>query len=151
MAKKVIRLTEEDLRKIIEMAAKKINENSENEGFWDTMRSFGGQYKNRGTQKAQELGQAAGQKMHQGYNAVKQGAQRVGNAVKNAGNAVKQDVQNTWTNAKRDSSMKDMQRAFNKFKEALMKYKNSGGQVNPQLNSRVSGIDKMLNGYQSAY
>ena len=84
----------------------------------------------------------------QKYNAVKNAANQKYNAAKQFGNAVKQDVQNTWQGAQRDGSMKDMQKAFNNFKMAVEKFVKNGGQLNPQMNSRISGIEKMLNSYQ---
>ena len=134
MEKKVIKLTESDLHEIINESVRRIiAENMTDEGWFDTMKSFANQYGQRGAAKAQEIGQ------------------KVGNAAKNAYNNVKQDVQNTWNNAKQDSSMVDMQKAFNNFKAAVEKYKAAGGKVNGQLASRVAGIDNMLNGYQRHY
>lgn len=170
MKKQLIRLTEEDLNQIIESTVQRIiTENSEDEGLWDSLKSFAGQYKNRGEQKAKEMGKAAGESIKNKYNATKDAAAQKYNAVKNAanqkynaakqfgnaakqfGNAVKQDVQNTWQGAQRDSSMKDMQKAFNNFKMAVEKFVKNGGQLNPQMNSRISGIEKMLNTYQPNY
>lgn len=160
MKKQLIRLTEEDLNQIIESTVHRIiTENSEDEGLWDSLKSFAGQYKNRGEQKAKEMGKAAGENIKNKYNATKAAAAQKYNAVKNAasqkynaakqfGNAVKQDVQNTWQGAQRDGSMKDMQKAFNNFKMAVEKFVKNGGQLNPQMNSRISGIEKMLNSYQ---
>lgn len=153
MKKQLIRLTEEDLNQIIESTVHRIiTENSEDEGLWDSLKSFAGQYKNRGEQKAKEMGKAAGESIKNKYNATKAAAAQKYNAVKNAANqkynAVKQDVQNTWQGAQRDGSMKDMQKAFNNFKMAVEKFVKNGGQLNPQMNSRISGIEKMLNSYQ---
>lgn len=152
MKKQLIRLTEEDLSKIIESTVQRIiTENAENEGLWDTVKSFAGQYKNRGNAMARQIGKNAGERMKQGFNATKNAAAQKYKAAKEFGNNVKQDVKNTWQGAQRDSSMKDMQRAFNNFKMAVEKFVNNGGQINPQLNSRISGIDKMLNSYQPNY
>jgi uncharacterized protein YukE len=141
MKKQVLRLTESELNRIIEESVYSIiNEEMMNEGWWDTAKSFMGQYGKRGAQKTQELGNAVGSKMKQGYNAVKQGY-----------NNVKTNVQQTAQNARRDSSMKDMSRAFEAFKAAVEKYRANGGQINNQLNSRIAGIDKMINGYQRSY
>lgn len=171
MKKQLIRLTEEDLNQIIESTVHRIiAENSEDEGLWDSLKSFAGQYKNRGEQKAKEMGKAAGESIknkynatkdaaaqkynavkdaaNQKYNAVKDAASQKYNAAKQFGNTVKQDVQNTWQGAQRDGSMKDMQKAFNNFKMAVEKFVKNGGQLNPQMNSRISGIEKMLNSYQ---
>ena len=163
MKKQLIRLTEEDLSQIIESTVQRIiTENSEDEGLWDSLKSFAGQYKNRGTQKAQELGKTAGERMKQGYNsaknaisqkynAAKDAAAQKYNAAKDFGNAVKQDVKNTWQGAQRDGYMKDMQKAFNNFKLSVEKFVENGGKLNPQMNSRISVIDKMLNSYQPNY
>lgn len=152
MKKQLIRLTEEDLNQIIESTVHRIiTENSEDEGLWNSLRSFAGQYKNRGEQKAKEMGKAAGERMRQGYNATKDAISQKYNAAKDFGKAVKQDVKDTWQGAQRDGSMKDMQKAFNNFKMAVEKFVKNGGQVNPQMNSRISGIEKMLNSYQPNY
>ena len=95
--------------------------------MWDSLKSFAGQYKNRGEQKAKEMGKAAGESIKNKYNATKAAAAQKYNAVKNAanqkynaakqfGNAVKQDVQNTWQGAQRDGSMKDMQKLNKMYK-----------------------------------
>lgn len=152
MKKQLIRLTEEDLNQIIESTVHRIiTENSEDEGLWNSLRSFAGQYKNRGEQKAKEMGKAAGERMRQGYNATKDAISQKYNAAKDFGKAVKQDVKDTWQGAQRDGSMKDMQKAFNNFKMAVEKFVKNGGQINPQMNSRISGIEKMLNSYQPNY
>lgn len=152
MKKQLIRLTEEDLNQIIESTVHRIiTENSEDEGLWNSLRSFAGQYKNRGAKKAQELGRNAGERMRQGYNATKDAIAQKYNAAKDFGKAVKQDVKDTWQGAQRDGSMKDMQQAFNNFKMAVEKFVKNGGQLNPQMNSRIIGIEKMLNSYQPNY
>ena len=142
--KKQIKLTESDLQNIIKESVNQIlREREENleEGLWDTAKSFMGQYGKRGAQKAQEMGQAAGEKMKQGYNNMKQNVQNTYNNVKN-------DIQQTARNARQDSSMKEMQKAFNNFKNAVNIYRQNGGQTTRQLNSYLSAIDKMINNYE---
>lgn len=152
MEKKTIRLTEAELHQIIAKSVKNIiKENSTDEGMWDTMKSFAGQYGRRGMDKAKQMGSAAGQKMKQGYNNVKQGAKNAANTVQQGYNNVKADVQQTAQNARQDSSMKDMQKAFNNFKMAVQKFTQNGGKINPQLNSRIKGIENMMNQYQSHF
>ncbi len=152
MKKQLIRLTEEDLTKIIESTVNRIiTENEENEGFWNSLKSFGGQYAKKGATTAQNFGNKMGTKMRQGYDNVKQNVQNASANMKQGYNNMKQDVQNTWQGAKRDGSMSDMLKAFNNFKAALEKFRQSGGQINPQLNSRVAGIEKFLKAYQSNY
>ena len=152
MKKQLIRLTESELEKIIQESVKSIlSENMEDEGLWDTVKSFAGQYGKRGKEQAQNLGRAAGQQMKQGYNAMKQGINNGYNAMKQGYNNVKQDINNTMQNARQDGAMKDMQKAFNNFKTAVANYKSAGGKVNGQLGSSIAGIDKMMNGYQSHY
>lgn len=101
--------------------------------------------------KQKQMGNAAGQKMKQGFNNVKQGVQNAANAVQQGYNNVKADVQQTAQNARQDGSMKDMQKAFNNFKMAVQKFTQNGGKVNPQLNSRIKGIENMMNQYQSHF
>lgn len=148
-----IKLTESDLQLIIKEAVEQVLMESDNldEGFLDTAKSFIGQYGKRAGNKMQQMGQAAGE-------AMRNGAQRVGNAIQKGANAVaqgynnvKSDIQQTAQNARQDSSMKDMQRAFNNFKSAVERYKANGGQVNRQLGSRLAGIEKMIGGYQMHY
>lgn len=57
MEKKTIRLTEAELHQIIAESVKNIiKENSTDEGMWDTMKSFAGQYGRRGMDKAKTNG-----------------------------------------------------------------------------------------------
>lgn len=160
MKKQLIRLTEEDLNQIIESTVHRIiTENSEDEGKFDTLRSFFGQYKNRGEQKAKEMGKAAGKAIKSGYNTASQKVQDmgkdVGKAIKSGyGTASKKmqdmgkDINDTWKGAQRDGYMKDMRKAFNNFKMSVERYKQNGGVVDSQLGSRISGIENMLNSYQ---
>ena len=145
MKKQLIRLTEEDLSNIIESTMKRIiSENEDNEGMWDSLKSFAGQYGKRGKENAQALGKRAREGIKNSYNNAK-------NAVSNGYNNVKQDIHNTWQGAQRDGSMKDMQRAFANFEAAVNKFVQNGGKLNPQMNSRISGIKKVLGSYQPNY
>lgn len=141
MEKKVYKITESELHDIIKESVNQIiKEQMTNEGLWDTAKSFMGQYGQRGAAKAKQMGQAVGQQVKKGYNAVQQGY-----------NNVKNDIQQTAKNARQDSAMKDMQKAFQNFKAAVEKFKQNGGQVNGQLNSRIVGIEKMMGGYQAHF
>lgn len=156
MKKQLIRLTEEDLSNIIESTMKRIiSENEDNEGMWDSLKSFAGQYGKRGKENAQALGKRAGEGIKNSYNnaknAVSNGYNNAKNAVSNGYNNVKQDIHNTWQGAQRDGSMKDMQRAFANFEAAVNKFVQNGGKLNPQMNSRISGIKKVLGSYQPNY
>ena len=133
-----IKLTESELQMIIKEAVVQVLKENEtlDEGFLDTAKSFFGQYGRRGADKAKQSLNAAGDAIKRGANAVKQGY-----------NNVKSDIQQTSQNARQDSSMKDMQKAFQNFKSAVERYKSNGGQVDRQLGSRIAGIDKMLNSY----
>ena len=147
MKKNTIKLTESDLQNIIKESVNQIlREKEENleEGLWDTAKSFMGQYGKRGAQKAQQMGQAAGERMKQGYNNIKQNVQQGYNNIKN-------DIQQTAKNARQDSSMKEMQKAFNNFKNAVDTFRQNGGQTTRQLNSYLSAIDKMINNYEQHY
>ena len=126
MEKNIIRLTEQDLHNLIKESVEQVLlENSEqelDEGFGDFIRSFVGQYGKRGANQIQQGYNNAKNKMQQGYNAAKQGMQNVGNQIQQGYNNVKSDIQQTARNAKQDSSMKDMQKAFDAFKMAVEKY-----------------------------
>lgn len=129
-----MRLTESELNQIIEESVRSIiAENMEDEGLWDTMKSFGGQYLQRGKEQAQKMGHNVGQKMKGAYNTVAN------------------DVKNTYKNAQQDGQMKSMIKAFNDFKMAVEKFRANGGKVNNQLNSRIKGIENMMNAYQPHY
>lgn len=156
--KKEIKLTESDLQNIIKESVNQIlREREENleEGLWDTAKSFMGQYGKRGAQKAQQMGQAAGEKMRQGYDAARNNVKGAYNKAKenvqNTYNNVKNDIQQTARNARQDSSMKEMQKAFNNFKNAVNTYRQNGGQTTRQLNSYLSAIDKMINNYEKHF
>ena len=145
MAKQLIRLTEEDLHRIVESSVERIiNENMEDEGLFDYFRSMGRQ----GGQKAQQAGAAMGQKMRQGYDAVKGAAQRgYDAAAKNVGQAV-QGVKDMHHQAMQDSMVSNMNNAIANFEKSLSTFIRNGGNFqNAQLNSRLSGIKNMLNQY----
>jgi hypothetical protein len=61
------------------------------------------------------------------------------------------DIKKTAKNARRDSSMKDMSRAFEAFKAAVQKYIENGGEIKSQLKGKITSIDNMINGYQRSY
>lgn len=167
MAKKLIRLTEQDLHRIVESSVDRIiNENMEDEGLFDYFRSMGRQ----GGQKAQQAGAAMGQKMRQGYDSVKGAAQKGYNAAVNkvgqgydsvrnaaqqgynaAANKVGQAVQGVKDmhhQAMQDSMVANMNSAIANFENSLQTFiKNGGNFQNAQLSSRLSGIKNMLNQY----
>lgn len=167
MAKQLIRLTEEDLHRIVESSVERIiKENMEDEGLLDYLKSMGRQ----GGKKAQEAGADVGKKMRQGYDAVKGAAQRGYDAAANkigqgydavkgaaqrgydaAANKVGQAVQGVkdmHQNAMQDSMVADMNSAIANFEKSLQTFINNGGNFqNAQLNSRLSGIKNMLNQY----
>lgn len=152
MEKRVIKLTESELNQIIEESVRSIiAENMEDEGLWDTMKSFGGQYAQRGKQKAQEMGQDFGQKMKGAYNSMTNGVKNAGKKMKGTYNTVANDVKNTYKNAQQDGQMKSMMKAFNDFKVAVEKYKAAGGKVDNQLASRIKGIENMMGAYPAHY
>lgn len=131
MNQKVIKLTEQDLHNIVKSTVKRVmNENMEDEGLWNSLKSFGRQYGKRGVNAASQMGQKAASNMRNTYNNVRQ------------------DVSNTWQAASRDGAMKDMQAAFQNFKNAVEKFQQNGGQVSRQLNSYLSCINNMMNQYQ---
>lgn len=138
MEKKLIHLTEQDLHNIVKTAVQRIiTENMEDEGLWNTLKSFGRQYGNKGMNKASEIGQKVGANVR-----------NMGGKLNQKYQNAKQDVSNTWRNASQDGSMKDMQRKFQEFINAVEKYKRNGGQIDRQLNSRIAGISNMLNSYE---
>ena len=145
MAKQLIRLTEEDLHRIVESSVERIiNENMEDEGFFDYFKSMGRQ----GGEKAQQAGAAMGQKMRQGYDAVKGAAQKGYNAAANKVGQAVQGVKDMHHNAMQDSMVANMNSAIANFEKSLQTFINNGGNFqNAQLNSRLSGIKNMLNQY----
>lgn len=149
-----IRLTESDVHSIVTEAVKQImleNESVLEEGWWDTAKSFMGQYGQRANKQMQQTATNVGNRVGQMANAAKNFAQNTANNVQQGYNNMKQDVRNTMQNARQDSSMKEMQNAFNNFKKAVQTYQNNGGQIKRQFKAWVSGIDNMLNGYQQHY
>ena len=145
MAKQLIRLTEEDLHRIVESSVERIiNENMEDEGFFDYFKSMGRQ----GGEKAQQAGAAMGQKMRQGYDAVKGAAQKGYNAAANKVGQAVQGVKDMHHNAMQDSMVANMNSAIANFEKSLQTFINNGGNFqNAQLNSKLSGIKNMLNQY----
>lgn len=159
MEKKVYKITESELHDIIKESVNQIiKEQMINEGLRDTIRSFVGQYGKRGADKAQEIGTAVGKQFKQGVDKAQEMGKAVGkqfqkgyDAVQQGYTNVKNDIEQTAKNARKDSAMKDMQKAFQNFKAAVEKFKQNGGQVNGQLNSRIVGIEKMMGGYQAHF
>jgi soluble cytochrome b562 len=142
--KKQIKLTESDLQNIIKESVNQIlREREENleEGAWNTAKSFVGQYLNRGTKKAQDVKKEVGKKVREKYEKVRDG-------IQDGYDKIKDDIQQTARNARQDSSIKEMQKAFNNFKNAVNTYRQNGGQTTRQLNSYLSAIDKMINNYE---
>ena len=74
MEKKVVRLTEQELKNIIQETANYIMENGVEEGFWDKMKGLG-QF---GANKAQQFGQNVKNKAQQFGQNVKNKAQQFG-------------------------------------------------------------------------
>ncbi|MBR6516675.1 MAG: hypothetical protein IKT40_07430 [Bacilli bacterium] len=154
---KVVRIEESEIKNIIESVVNDIlSKNAINEDFRDTAKSFASQYANRASEKAKQFGDAAKEKVKKGVDTVKSTIDRVKNAdvksaVRDAAHGVAQDVANdvrgTWNNAKQDSYAKDMRRAFEAFKDACRKFEETGGQLNHQFQSRIQGLENMLNAY----
>ena len=116
----------------------------EDEGFFDYFKSMGRQ----GGEKAQQAGAAMGQKMRQGYDAVKGAAQKGYNAAANKVGQAVQGVKDMHHNAMQDSMVANMNSAIANFEKSLQTFINNGGNFqNAQLNSRLSGIKNMLNQY----
>lgn len=88
--KQTIRLTESELRQIIEES---INEAMQDEGFWGNL---GSGIKNAFGGDAQRIGQSA----QRAAQAVGRGAQKVGQAVQQGAQNVQQGAQNRWDAAK---------------------------------------------------
>ena len=148
MSKQKIRITEAELHQIIQESVNAILTESMDEGMWDTAKSFFGQYKNRGVDKAKEMGKNVGQQAKKTYNNVNKAVNAGVDKAKEMGKNVVNDVKQTYRNAQQDSQKIEMQKAFNNFKTAVEKFKAAGGRVNGQLNSRIAGIDKMLGGIE---
>lgn len=151
MKKQLVRLTESELHQIIEESVRSIIEENMDEGWFDTAKSFFGQYGKRGAENAKQLGNKVGQQVKMGVNKAQEVGKEVGDKLKQGYNNVKSDIQQTAMNARQDGSMKDMQKAFNNFKSAVEQYKAAGGKLNNQFASRIAGIEKMMGGYQAHF
>ena len=151
MKKQVIRLTESELNQIIEESVRTIISENMDEGMWDTMKSFASQYGKRGANKAQQMGASVGSKMKDMYNKGTEKVQQGINKAKEVGANIENDIKQTYHNAQQDSQMKEMQKAFSAFKAAVNNFVKAGGKLNPQLKSRIAGIDNTINSYQKHY
>lgn len=145
MSNKVIRLSESDLHRIVETTVNEVI----SEGWFDTVKSFGKQYANRGANKAKQIGSNVGASVGRGVNKIRNAAQNGVQNVRNTAQNIQNDIDKTWQNANQDRYAKEMRNAFEKFKMAVMNFKKHGGKTDRVLSSRITGIDNMLNSYQS--
>lgn len=90
MEKNIIRLSEEDLHKMISESVKRIIiENMEDEGFWDAIRGASKKVGNDISNKAQQVG-----------NNMKNASQNFKNKMNTVGNNIKQGFNNQVQNVK---------------------------------------------------
>lgn len=142
MNKKIIKLTESDLKNIIKEAVEQVMEDEDlDEGKrWDYLNSLFGQYKRQGQENIQKGVNNAKERIRQGVD-----------NVKNFGQRVYQDYNEKSKNATQDSAIKEMQRAFAKFQNAVNDFYATGGKLNNQFKSRIAGINNTLNAYNPHY
>jgi phage-related protein len=104
-------------------------------------------------QSAKDAYNTASQKVQQATQTVKQGANDAYNAasdkVKGAVNNVVNGVKDMHNNAMQDSMVRNMDNSIADFENNLKSFLSHGGNFNnPQLNSRISGLKKMLDNYE---
>jgi hypothetical protein len=137
MAKKqLVRLTESDLHNIINESVRTILSEKMDEGWWDTAKSFMGQYGKRGADKAQQMGQQVGSAAKNAYNTASNKAQQMGqnvaNSAKNAYNTMSnkaqqmgQQVGNAAKNAYNTASNKAQEIGQNVANDVRTTYNNA--------------------------
>ena len=154
-----IRLTESELQNLVKEAVTQIiNENEMynlNEGPFDFFRSLGRQGKNRASQAVNNQKEKVGnfvnkQKEKVGNWANKQ-ADKIGGYVDNMAtgyNNLKNDINQGIQNARQDSAMADMKKAYANFAQAVDRYSQSNGEVGKVLKGAMTKINNILNRYE---
>ena len=107
--KQTVRLTESELRAMIQET---INEAMEDEGLWGGISTLGSKFGNKASRVAQNTGNAIG-------NAWDKTKQTVGNAYNNAVDNVKQGYQNAKKTYQAGSANQDAQKAIQNAVRAL--------------------------------
>ena len=110
MKQNVVRLTEEDLNKVIKESVEKIlKENMTNEGFWGSLGKFGG-----------NAGKKFGNSVANKYGQMKQG-------VQDKYGQMKQNVKPDWQNARQEDAINTMRQLNAKLQQAFEVYKANKG------------------------
>lgn len=170
-----IRLTESELHNLIKDAVTQIiNENEMynlNEGPLDFFKSLGRQGKNRATQAAnvqkERMNNYVNDKKQQVSNWANRQADKIGNYVNDKKeqvgnwaadqkekmstgyNNLKQGINQGIQNARQDSAMADMRKAYNNFAQAVDRYSQSNGEVGKVLKGAMTKINNILSRYEN--
>lgn len=159
-----IHLTESELHNLVKEAVTQILHENEmysiNEGPFDFFRSLGRQGKNKVSQvasnqaekignyvndKKQQVGNYVNNKKQQVGDYVNNKKQQVGDYVNNMKNGINQGIQN----ARQDSAMADMKKAYNNFAQAVDRYSQSNGEVGKVLKGAMTKINNILSRYEN--
>jgi hypothetical protein len=137
-----IRLTESELHNLIKETVTQILHENEmyniNEGPLDFFKSLGRQGKNKVSQVASDQAEKMG-------NYVKSKKNQIGGYVNSMKNGINQGIQN----ARQDSAMADMKKAYNNFAQAVDRYSQSNGEVGKVLKGAMTKINNILSRYQN--
>ena len=148
-----IHLTESELHNLVKEAVTQILHENEmysiNEGPFDFFRSLGRQGKNKVSQvasnQAEKIGNYVNNKKQQVGDYVNNKKQQVGDYVNNMKNGINQGIQN----ARQDSAMADMKKAYNNFAQAVDRYSQSNGEVGKVLKGAMTKINNILSRYEN--
>lgn len=114
--RQTIRLTESELRNMIEMS---INEAIEDEGLGGALGAIGGWFKNKAAQTGEKLANGAKQKGQQAMNYASNKAQQLGDYVGNKAQQVQQGYNNMKKTAQVGSNNQEAQKAIKNAVDAL--------------------------------
>lgn len=137
-----IRLTESELHNLIKETVTQILHENEmyniNEGPLDFFKSLGRQGKKKVSQVASDQAKKMG-------NYVNNKKNQIGGYVNSMKNGINQGIQN----ARQDSAMADMKKAYNNFAQAVDRYSQSNGEVGKVLKGAMTKINNILSRYQN--
>jgi hypothetical protein len=142
-------LTESELHNLIKETVTQILHENEmyniNEGPLDFFKSLGRQGKSVASDQAKKMGKYVNNKTQQVNNYVTSKKNQIGGYVNSMKNGINQGIQN----ARQDSAMADMKKAYNNFAQAVDRYSQSNGEVGKVLKGAMTKINNILSRYQN--
>ena len=150
MDKKVIRLSEAELRNMIEAAINESVAKGElDEAFWGSLKGFGNTMKNTAQSAGQAMQNAAQNVGSKVANAAKTAGTKVANAAKSAGQAVNKQVNDFKQGMAAGSDEEDFKKAFSMLQTWAKKGYFGGSR---QAASQIAGLkNAMIRNFKEKY